>query len=340
MEALLETLANPVGSAISANVHSDSLGVGGGSCDEALRLPTDILRHLAGWENVLHNRLKMFPQRQNLFDWITQCWNIALGKRVAREGDAWLLGPIGAVNEGVSQFIQRIADQEGLAIQRNVPGSGLVESMDDWAVSVSPGIKDFYRRTSDFKLSVTMVWKPGFGTLGYLVAKLFSRRIQQLNLPQGSSDEIIFNSDFFRLSDGDGRVRYTIWHRSIRATGEVVFFGIYSTCRIPSGEVCVKVVFPLPCGSATVIFRPQCDQQGGLLLVSSGKRDGDPGFYFLVQDRRGCVWKNYLPSLRESILVSEGRDGSLSAEHTLRLWSLSVYSMKYSIEDMKSGIAR
>jgi hypothetical protein len=58
-----------------------------------------------------------------------------------------------------------------------------------------------------------------------------------------------------------------------------------------------------------------------------------------VQDRRGCVWKNYLPSLRESILVSEGRDGSLSAEHTLRLWSFSVYSMKYSIEDMKSGIA-
>lgn len=55
VEGLLETLANPVGSAIQANVHSDSLGVGGGSCDEALRLPTGILPQLAGWKNVLHN---------------------------------------------------------------------------------------------------------------------------------------------------------------------------------------------------------------------------------------------------------------------------------------------
>jgi hypothetical protein len=55
VEGLLETLANPVGSAIQANVHSDSLGVGGGSCDEALRLPTGILPQPAGWKNVLHH---------------------------------------------------------------------------------------------------------------------------------------------------------------------------------------------------------------------------------------------------------------------------------------------
>ncbi|MBX3746294.1 MAG: hypothetical protein KF833_13390 [Verrucomicrobiae bacterium] len=183
------------------------------------------------------------------------------------------------------------------------------------------------------------VWKPGFGTLGYLVARLFSRRIQQLNLPHGSNREIIFNSELIQLCDQDGRIQYTIWHRSIGDTGEVVFFGIYSTCRIPSGEACVKVTFPLPCGSATVIFRPQSDPQGGLLLVSSGESDGDPGFYFLVQDRQGCVWKHYLSGFREGIVVREARDGSLTAEHTLRLWSLCVYSMKYSMEDMTSGTA-
>jgi hypothetical protein len=184
-----------------------------------------------------------------------------------------------------------------------------------------------------------MEWRPGFGSLGYLVAKLFSRRIQQLNLPQRSDREIAFKSDFIKLIDHAGRVHYTIWHRSIRETGAVVFFGIYTTCRIPSGEVCVKVIFPLPCGSATVIFRPQSDERGNLSLISSGKRDGDPGFYFLVEDCQGSLWKHHLPSFRESILVSEGCDGSLVAEQTVRLWSLLVYNMKYSISERRDRIS-
>lgn len=282
-------------------------------------------------------RLKMFPQKQNFFDWTTQCWNIALGKRVKSEAEAWLLGPIGAVNEGASQFIQRIAEENGLSIQRNKPGSGLLDSIDDWAIAISPKIKEFYRRTSDFELSVTMVWRPVFGTLGYLVAKLFSRRIQQLNLPQASNREIIFNSDFVRLLDASGRVQYTVWLRSIKETGEIVLYGIYSTCRIPSGEVCVKVICPLPCGSATVIFRPQANAQGGLVLTSSGRNYGDPGFYFLVQDGRRCLWKHYLSSFRETIVVAEGRDGCVTAEHTLRLWALRVYSMKYKMAETRTG---
>lgn len=282
----------------------------------------------------------MFPKSQNPLDWITQLWNITLGKKVSPDEDAWLLGPIGAVNESASQFVQRIAAQDGLTVHRNIPGSGLLESIDDWAVSISPKVKDFYRRTSDFRLSVTMAWKPGFGTLGYLIAKLFSRRIQQLNLPQTSSSDIVFNSDFLQITDGTGHNQYTIWHRSVRDTGEVVFFGIYSTCRIPSGELCVKVIFPLPCGSATVIFRPQSDLNGNLLLVSSGNGYGDPGFYFLVQDGQGCLWKHYLPSFREIIMLSEGCDESLTAEHTSYLWSFLVYRMKYNIEDITYGIAQ
>jgi hypothetical protein len=276
----------------------------------------------------------MFPKIQTPLDWITQYWNITLGVKASPDGDAWLLGPIGAVNESASQFIQRIAAQEALTVRRNIPSSGLVESIDDWAVSVSPRVKDFYKKTSDFRLSVTMAWRPGFGTLGYLVAKLFSRRLQQLNLPQTSSSDIAFDSEFLQLTDGNGRNQYTIWHRSIRDTGEVVFFGIYSTCRIPSGELCVKVIFPLPCGSATVIFRPQSDQHGNLLLVSSGKRYDDPGFYFIVQDGQGSLWKHYLSSFRERIVVSEGCDGSLTAEHTSHLWSFLVYRMKYKIEEI------
>lgn len=283
------------------------------------------------------NAMKPFPARQNPLDWATQYGNIVLGTRVVPEADGWLLGPLGAVRESADQFVRRIADAQGLRIARNRPGCGLVERMDDWAVAVRPGIEAFYRRTLDFDLAVDTAWRPGFGSLGHLVAILFSRRIQQLNLPRRSDSEIPIDSDIVQLVDPEGRVRHTVWHRSRRDTAEVVFFGIYTTCRIPSGDVCVKVIFPLPCGSATVVFKPRSDAMGNLSLVSAGERAGDPGFYFLVRDSRGGLWKHYLPGFRESIQVSEGDDGILTAEHTLRLWSSPVYRMRYRMVDRASG---
>ncbi len=280
-----------------------------------------------------------FPTRQDPRDWVTQYWHILLGKRVDAQADAWLVGPIGAIGEDASRFIERIAGERGLRIERNLPGSGLVESLDDWGIPVSPGIERFYRRTTDYRLSVRTLWKPLFGSLGYLVAKLFSRRIQQLNLPQDDSEgAVAFETEIIKLVDGNGRPEFTIWHRSLRETGEAVFFGIYTSCRIPSGEFGVKVIFPLPRGSATVIFRPQSDAQGNLLLVSSGKKDGDPGFYFLVEDRKGCLWKHYLSGVRETILISESEDGGLRAEHTLRLWSSKVFSMIYRIAEERAAV--
>ncbi len=274
-----------------------------------------------------------FPTKQNPLDWTTQYWNIVLGKRVDFDADTWLLGPMGRIEEEADRFVERMAKENKLVITRNLSHAGLVESMDEWPVSLSPKIRDFYLRTSDYELAVQSIWKPVFGSLGYLVAKLFSRRIQQLNLPQNTRDRALaFDSEIIKLVDHTGRVEFTIWRRRIRDTGETVFFGIYTTCRIPSGEFCVKAVFPLPRGCATVIFRTQSDSTGNLSLISSGKKYGDPGFYFLVEDRKGCLWKNYLPSLRERIIVTEGGDGTLIAEHTLKLWSFQVYSMIYSIE--------
>lgn len=273
-----------------------------------------------------------FPKLQDPRDWITQYWNILWGKKVDAHKDAWLVGPIGAIGENASQFIERISREKDLRIERNLPGAGLMESMDDLGVLVRPAIADFYKRTTQYRLSVSISWAPLFGRLGYLVAKLFSRRIQQLNLPRDGNDSMVaFETDITKLTGGDGSPEYTIWNRSVSGTGEAVFFGIYTSCRIPSGELCVKASFPLPQGCATVIFRPESDSQGNLMLVSSGKNYGDPGFYFLVEDGQGCLWKHYLPSLQESIFISESAHGSLRAEHTLKLWSLKVFSMIYRI---------
>ena len=93
----------------------------------------------------------------------------------------------------------------------------------------------------------------------------------------------------------------------------------------------MKAIFPLPRGSATVVFHVGSDSKGNLELLSSGKIDGDPGFYFLVEDRR-TLWKHFLPSMKERIFVSEDEGCNLKAEHTMSLWSLKVYSMSYRIK--------
>ncbi len=281
-----------------------------------------------------------FPTRQDPRDWITQYWNIILGKRADAKEDSWLVGPIGSIKEDANQFIERIAGERGLYIERDTPGSGLVETLDDWGIPIRPAIADFYRRTTDYQLSVRTSWRPVFGSLGYVVARLFSRRIQQLNIPQDIDGAKVLETKIVKLVDGKGRPEFTIWHRSSRETGEAVFFGIYTSCRIPSGEFCVKVILPLPRGSATVIFRPENDAQGNLLLISSGRKSGDPGFYFLVEDRRGCLRKHYLPGVRESILISESGDGVLRAEHTLRLWSLKAFSMAYRITKEGAAVSK
>lgn len=281
----------------------------------------------------MFGKVMAFPVRQDLRDWVTQYWNILLGRRVDSKADAWLTGPIGAIGENAAGFVERVARERGLRIERGGAGAGLMESLEDWGAAVRPAIAQFYQRTADYRFSVRTSWRRVFGHLGYLVAHLFSRRVQQLNVPRDGAVE--FDTEIIKLVRKDGQPEFTIWHRSLRETGEVVFSGIYTSCRIPSGEFCVKAIFPLPQGSATVLFRPEVDAHGNLRLVGSGSRDGDPGFYFLVEDGRGCLWKHPLPALRQSLRVSERDDGSLEAEHVLGLWSLNVFRMIYRITEKR-----
>jgi hypothetical protein len=74
--------------------------------------------------------------------------------------------------------------------------------------------------------------------------------------------------------------------------GRTLYTGFYMTERVPHCDApCVKVVFPMPNGNATVILRPAIDEKGHLRLSSKGARFGDAGFYRLHnlgEDR--CLW--------------------------------------------------
>ena len=57
-----------------------------------------------------------FPKPQPWQDWLTQWWNILLGKPCTSEDSDWLLGPISETTEIGYSLIHQIAQRENLSI--------------------------------------------------------------------------------------------------------------------------------------------------------------------------------------------------------------------------------
>ena len=80
-----------------------------------------------------------------------------------------------------------------------------------------------------------------------------------------------------------------------------------------------------------MILSAKTDEQGNLELRSKGKQFGDPGFYFLVEDRKGTLWSHYLPSFHERIFVYEDEEGVIRADHSMSLWQCKAYDLHYKM---------
>jgi hypothetical protein len=149
------------------------------------------------------------------------------------------------------------------------------------------------------------------------------------NLKQSES----LKSEIINLLDPiTNEIKYTIWYRTFKSTGQVVYSGVYSTCILPTGKTCVKAVFPLPKGNATVIMTPSVQNNGSLTLDSSGKRFGDAGFYFLLQDAKGNYWAQFIKSFRDKLIIGQENE-TLVAEQTLTLWHQKVLTLNYKIKE-------
>ena len=87
----------------------------------------------------------------------------------------------------------------------------------------------------------------------------------------------------------------------------------------------------MPHGNATVVLRPELGPGGSLVLDSSGKRFGDPGFYRL--DARGPdrvrVW--HIRSLKEKFQVYVDAAGTLRCDHSVRFLGLPVLRLHYKM---------
>lgn len=282
---------------------------------------------------------------QRLQDWFTQQWVILWGRRFEPKDHPWLIGPFGTLNKSGIAFVDQLAEAEGLVIERNDRNRGLIPSIEALdlatteASALSPQVARFYTNTADYELNLSVKWNPFFRPFGILLRWLFSNRIDQLNIPtkEGKNSGTL-GSEIITLVDPlSQHVKYTIWFRASKTNGQTVYAGAYGTCRLPSGKVCIKAVFPLPKGNATVILEPRIGENGQLILESSGKRFGDAGFYFLLNDSKGDFWAQFIRSFRDRLEVFP-KNGHLRAEQTLTLWHLTVVKFAYEIREKGSRL--
>jgi hypothetical protein len=100
------------------------------------------------------------------------------------------------------------------------------------------------------------------------------------------------------------------------------------TQRIPEGNrPCVKAVFPMPDGNATVILRPVNDGSG-LRLTSVGSGFGDAGFYRVQRSGDGIrVWR--VARLHDNFHLYADQEGCVRCDHEIRFLGVSVITLHY-----------
>lgn len=277
-------------------------------------------------------------RRGHAIDWFTQRWVQLTGQRVSLAGEPWLDGPTGSTDGIGADFFQRWGDLNGLTLVATTSNDGLIGGLAELTGShfepelVSPAIDDFYAHTSGFDLAIESRWSAPFHLVGWLISRLFARRLAQLNMPLSDSDlRGGVDSRIVKLADSNGEPRHTGWVRTMSGSGLPVFVGQYGTDTIPghAGPV-VKVVFPLPNGNAIVFLRPVVESGGGMSLVSDGRRFGDPGFYFTVTEDPGTVWARYVRTMKERLSL-EVRGDTIHAQHRFRVFGLPFLELRYRI---------
>lgn len=276
-------------------------------------------------------------KRGNLADWVTQRWVCATGRRVDLAANPWLDGPIGGTRQIGKSFFETYAAGKNLemnfsGIRGLVPDFRLLQIDNPSLSRVAAPVQVFYEQTSQYDLDVWSDWKGIFRPFGKALSLIFSRRLQQLNVPLSPLDSAKgMTSSVIQLHNpATGTAVCTAWVRELHATGNVVYAGSYSVSKVPGhASPCVKVDFPLPNGSAIVLMKAEANPDNSLSLKSRGKRFGDPGFYFVVHDGKGSVWARYVASMKEEIRVFAAEENTVRADHFLWLWGIPFLRLHY-----------
>lgn len=262
-----------------------------------------------------------------------------LGRRVRAADVPWLAGPFGGEHIGDRPY-EECGRREGLTVTRHAERGGLIPSFDVLAgptldPSRVPGaVRSFYENTAAYRMDIwAKTWFPANVALWLMVATI-SRRVDQLNFPVDALETAMgMESEIVLLAESDGSIRYTGWFRRLVKTRRVLYTGFYMTETVPGHRSpCVKVVFPMPDGNATVILRPELGDDGSFRLDSSGRGFGDVGFYRIQRAGTGRlrIWR--VRTLDELFRLYLDPEGTLRCDHSLRFLGLPVLQLHYRIE--------
>lgn len=285
-------------------------------------------------------------KRGYLSDWITQRWVQITGQRFDPQTELWLLGPMGQTKKIGEDFYKRVSEDESLDITINENDSGLLKDLNILKNGApndfNPRVKDFYEHTINYGFDVWSEWSGLFRPFGKLLALIFSRRLQQLNVPLSPMDTSHgVTSDIIQLKNKQsGEAVYRIWMRKKLQSKEVIYAGCYGWCRPPNVDYnCIKVVFPLPNGNCTVIMTPTVGGDGSLKLLSKGEKFGDPGFYFTLKKPDGTHYARFVRTMRETIHVYEDENKVLRTDHLLTMCKRKFLKLHYKINKAENNSA-
>lgn len=276
-----------------------------------------------------------------------RAWVRAFGRRVARADASWLDGPAGAPGPDPEAFYRAAAAEAGLEVEPPVPDAGLVADFGGLRGpafdpdGLHPRVRAFYERTAGYRLEVWSAWHGPFGPLARVLVGTVSRRIGQINLPIDPLETAAgMTSAVLGLRDpASGARPWAGWLRRLGGSGATVYAGFYTTTTPPlAAGPCVKVVFPVTRGSATVILRPEHGPDGSLVLVSSGDGFGGPGFYRVHRADDATLRARYVPAMKERIHVYVDAKGDLRTDHHFRFFRWRMLTLHYLIVE-KAAVA-
>lgn len=271
-------------------------------------------------------------------DKITQYWVKTTGRKINPETEEWLIGPIGDEDIIGDKFIQKLVSEENLKYSSNIANAGLLESISDLDFSqdeldlLNEQVIDFYENTSNYDFEIWSEWKSFFKPFGKALSTIFSKRLQQLNLPLNSLDSSKgIKSEIIKLSNQE-KAKWTIWYRKLKSSNDVIYAGIYTTAFVPKyNKSLLKVIFPLPNGNASVVMTKKVLEDGSLLLSSDGNKFGDNGFYFTLTDHKGNYWAKFVKSMHEWIKVYVDDENILRADHNLKFYGIPFLNLHYKM---------
>jgi hypothetical protein len=288
--------------------------------------------------------MKNTYKKNNFFDLVTQLWVKSTGKNLNLDEYPWLKGPSGEPDEIGSDYFEKHALKNNLNVRKNITGTGLMtdfhklKNKDFNPDEVDPDIINFYEKTTEYSLDVWSKWCGPFKPFGWLLNIIFARRLQQMNMPIAPNETSKgMSSEIYHLTDKTtNEVKVTGWLRKNLLTGNLIYAGCYSHCNLPESNLnCVKVVFPLPNGSATVILKPLNCDNGALKIISSGAKIGSPGFYFIVYGKQNNARVKHVKNMKETLHVYKDSQGIMRTDHNFRLFGLEFLHLHYKITRKK-----